>query len=461
MYTEKAGFGRGYGLGRRAISYGTEDLMSKEMLRLAAVLALALATSGCSTMSDVGDEVSSAGDSIGSALSDVGDAIDPGNWFGENQPAVAEAAPDQVAPPAGTPDQNVSTPDLAALPPPPAAITTPDNQAQVAGSLAADRAQSGYSADVLRGGSEAAAAPPPPAGPRTAFAAPPSTQPAAPGVLPDAPPDAGTPLAAQGPVAAPIPQAPVRAAASTSNGQPAVPAVAGSAGPASMQRMAINTATPSDAALGFKPSTAPALDPSISQWVAPPIVSRYQQTAALAGVKTSPVVSPVASAASTRALRTPRNVPAEGGPDVMTGAVVANLDAVQNTPTASVYANMGVQPPAAVVLFPGDGTVLNADGKAQIRAAVEAFKAHGGQGFIRVVGHASSRTGNMPVEQHLTVIFDKSQSRANAVAQELIRQGVPASKVLIEAVGDSQPIYYESMPEGENGNRRAEIFLQG
>jgi hypothetical protein len=28
-------------------------------------------------------------------------------------------------------------------------------------------------------------------------------------------------------------------------------------------------------------------------------------------------------------------------------------------------------------------------------------------------------------------------------------------------VGDSQPIYYESMPKGEDGNRRAEIFVQG
>jgi outer membrane protein OmpA-like peptidoglycan-associated protein len=67
----------------------------------------------------------------------------------------------------------------------------------------------------------------------------------------------------------------------------------------------------------------------------------------------------------------------------------------------------------------------------------------------------------MPVAKHLEVIFDKSQSRANAVAQELIREGVPAAKVLVDAVGDSQPVYYESMPQGEDGNRRAEIFVQG
>ena len=105
--------------------------------------------------------------------------------------------------------------------------------------------------------------------------------------------------------------------------------------------------------------------------------------------------------------------------------------------------------------------MLDKAARAKVRAAVAAFKANGGQGTVRVVGHASSRTANMPVEKHLEVIFEKSQARADAVAQELIHEGVPAAKVLIDAVGDSQPIYYESMPKGEDGNRRAEIFVQG
>jgi outer membrane protein OmpA-like peptidoglycan-associated protein len=104
---------------------------------------------------------------------------------------------------------------------------------------------------------------------------------------------------------------------------------------------------------------------------------------------------------------------------------------------------------------------LSAAARTEIRNAVSAFHANGGAGTIKVVGHASSRTGNMPVERHLEVIFQKSQNRANAVAQALIRAGVPASRVIVEAVGDSQPVYYESMPKGEDGNRRAEIFVQG
>jgi outer membrane protein OmpA-like peptidoglycan-associated protein len=209
--------------------------------------------------------------------------------------------------------------------------------------------------------------------------------------------------------------------------------------------------SPSDAALGFKPSVAPPLDASVSQFVPQPLVARYNQTTGQSGT----------SAPRMAYATPPKSGKAMGGPEKMSGAVVANLDALQApAQTASTYATMqGVQP-AAVVLFPGDGTLLNASARAQVRAAVEAFKATGGQAYVRIVGHASSRTSNMPLEKHLEVIFNKSQDRANAVAKEVIKEGVPANRVLVEAVGDSQPVYYESMPQGEDGNRRAEIFLQ-
>lgn len=112
-----------------------------------------------------------------------------------------------------------------------------------------------------------------------------------------------------------------------------------------------------------------------------------------------------------------------------------------------------------MVFFPNDTTILSAKAKSEVRTAAQNFQSRGGQGFVRVVGHASSRTGNMPLERHLQFIFERSQERATAVARELIHDGVPAAKVLVEAVGDSQPVYYESMPKGEDGNRRAEIFM--
>ena len=458
-----------------------------ELLRIAAMAAVAASTSACSSLP---------------SLPSAPDWVDPTTWFGDDG--------------ANAPD-NAQTPDLAGLPDKPAA-TTPDDQRDLTESLAADRANAKYSADALRGGTEAAAAPPSyvaaapnaenvaesetPSGATTRTAPPPpvhvasidrsiaqepsgsamaGTLPATAGGVADVIPSpepvqtAALPEPAPAPVqTASLPELPVapaprprhtrQAAAAVTpteyssppiGAQPAVP----SALPSPQQMASVS---PSDAALGFKPSTAPPLDPSVSQFVAAPIVEHYRQTAANAGMYGSGI--PVTrSAPIANRLHRPSRAVAVGGPEHMTGAVVANLEAL--TPSTaysrpSAYSNTGGLPATAVVFFPGDAVSLNAEAKAQVRAAVDQYNAGGAQGFIRIVGHSSSRTANMSVERHMDIIFRKSQERASAVAQEIIREGVPADKVLVEAVGDTQPVYYESMPKGEDGNRRAEIFLQ-
>jgi len=114
--------------------------------------------------------------------------------------------------------------------------------------------------------------------------------------------------------------------------------------------------------------------------------------------------------------------------------------------------------PVAIYFAHGSAGLSSAD-RAQI-AEVAALQKNRGGGAVRVVGHASSRTNNLPVDAHLLANFDMSMDRANAVANELMRRGVDASDLVIEAVGDRAPEYYESMPAGEAGNRRAEIFLE-
>jgi len=217
---------------------------------------------------------------------------------------------------------------------------------------------------------------------------------------------------------------------------------------------------PSDAALGFQPSHAPALDPTIAQFVSPAVLSRYQQTAEMAsapGLSSAPPADnpPPASRRSRHSRST-----AMGGPEQMSGAVVANFDALQATKASAVYSDGNGQVPASVVFFPHDTTILDASAREQVRAAVEAYRANGNKGYLRVVGHSSSRTASMSLDRHMVYNFERSQARATAVARELIKEGVPGDHVLIEAVGDSEPVYYESMPQGEEGNRRAEIFLQ-
>jgi outer membrane protein OmpA-like peptidoglycan-associated protein len=223
---------------------------------------------------------------------------------------------------------------------------------------------------------------------------------------------------------------------------------------AGSRRMAMTN--PTDAELGFRPSAAPPLSAGVSHWVSPPILAHYRQTAAQAGAAgTALPAVPAVPGAAAPARRGAR------GSAPMPQDVVASLDAVPGTPMGMAAAQNGGVAPTEIIYFNGDGTSLSKAALAQVNKAVAVFEARGGNGTVKVIGHASSRTANMSVERHLQVIFQKSQARANSVAQALIRAGVPANKVQIEAVGDSQPIFFESMPKGEEGNRRAEIYVQG
>ena len=78
---------------------------------------------------------------------------------------------------------------------------------------------------------------------------------------------------------------------------------------------------------------------------------------------------------------------------------------------------------------------------------------------VHVKGHASMRTRNMDPIQHALANFNISIKRANAVAKALINHGVPAGRLIIDAVGASEPVSTEAMPSGERANRRTEISL--
>ena len=88
-----------------------------------------------------------------------------------------------------------------------------------------------------------------------------------------------------------------------------------------------------------------------------------------------------------------------------------------------------------------------------------ALEARDTEAFVRVVGHASMRTRDMNELKHTLANFNISVKRAEAVAAFLIANGVKAEKLIVDAVGDSQPLNQESMPAEERANRRAEIFL--
>ena len=111
----------------------------------------------------------------------------------------------------------------------------------------------------------------------------------------------------------------------------------------------------------------------------------------------------------------------------------------------------------ATILFPNGSASLSSRDR-HILAQVAALQKQRG-GTLRVIGHSSSRTKNMALERHKTLNMNLSIQRADRVATELRRLGVRKAALVVAARGDAEPIYYEIMPSGEAGNRRAEVYL--
>ena len=111
----------------------------------------------------------------------------------------------------------------------------------------------------------------------------------------------------------------------------------------------------------------------------------------------------------------------------------------------------------AVIQFSNGATNLTKNERAILRKVVALHKERGGS--IRVVGHASSRTRDMDPVRHKMVNWSVSTSRANTIAKEFLRLGVSANNLYVGAMADNEPVYYEVMPSGEAGNRRAEIYI--
>jgi len=111
----------------------------------------------------------------------------------------------------------------------------------------------------------------------------------------------------------------------------------------------------------------------------------------------------------------------------------------------------------ATILFGNGSAKLNSSDRRVLRQVVAHHKQNGGT--LRVVGHASSRTQNLDPARHQLVNFKISAARADAVLKQLVRYGTRTSNLVVGSVSDTMPKYLESMPSGEAGNRRAEVFL--
>jgi outer membrane protein OmpA-like peptidoglycan-associated protein len=137
-------------------------------------------------------------------------------------------------------------------------------------------------------------------------------------------------------------------------------------------------------------------------------------------------------------------------------AIAAEVPGTRPLSAFSAANSRGSYQVAAIQFADGSSRISDRD-RAVLRGVADEHRRVGGT--LRIVGHASSRTGAHDVERHRDANMKVSAERAEAVARELVRQGTRPDQMYVGAFSDADPRYFEFMPTGEAGNRRAEIFI--
>jgi len=104
------------------------------------------------------------------------------------------------------------------------------------------------------------------------------------------------------------------------------------------------------------------------------------------------------------------------------------------------------------ILFDVDKTEIKPTAKDSIAKAAEVLVKYPDT-YITVEGHTDS-TGTTEYNQKL------SERRADVVRDQLMWDGVPASRVSVKGYGESDPVADNSTPEGRQSNRRVQFEVR-
>ena len=128
------------------------------------------------------------------------------------------------------------------------------------------------------------------------------------------------------------------------------------------------------------------------------------------------------------------------------------------SPLPKLSINDKIQFRVATINFYSGSSQVDVSGLKKIKKVANIAKER--EAKIKIVGHASKRTRDMPLAKHKLVNFNISDKRAQSVADIFIKKyNFPSNNILTEAVSDTKPLFKENMPAGTKANQRTEIFL--
>jgi outer membrane protein OmpA-like peptidoglycan-associated protein len=275
---------------------------------------------------------------------------------------------------------------------------------------------------------------------------------------PEKPTDEGAPQAAQADVQ---PQAPEQPESTTTSTAPVVetptPPVVETPTPAPTTEVAL-AGTPQAGAKPFEPSGPLNLAPgSLSRDGSPAAATTGIAAAPLPGSSNAPMTAPMTA---------PSGDGVSVDYSVLNGLQASAPTTYQQPSMGGVAPVRGYAPSGSIagvgqavgyVYFGNGSSRLSAADRQVLQQVAQLQRIQGG--VLRIIGHASARTGNMEALDQQQVNHEMSMQRATAVAQALVEYGVQPILVQVAAAGDDQTLYAESTPAGEAGNRRAEVYL--
>ncbi len=136
---------------------------------------------------------------------------------------------------------------------------------------------------------------------------------------------------------------------------------------------------------------------------------------------------------------------------------MANPATATSGQTTLALSPIGGPTQIAVIQFGLGSSGLSGEDRAVLRDVARIQRQNGG--MLRVYGHAAQDISGTSVERLRAGNHDVSMRRGTTIANELIRLGVPAESIVVEAMADEDPIYETRTARGLAANRRAEIFL--
>ena len=139
---------------------------------------------------------------------------------------------------------------------------------------------------------------------------------------------------------------------------------------------------------------------------------------------------------------------------------VEEVTALQNfeSPLPKLSIIDKIQFRVATINFYSGSSQVDGSGLSKIKRVAKIARER--EAKIKIVGHASKRTRDMPLAKHKLVNFNISDKRAQSVADIFIKKyNFPSNNIFTEAVSDTKPLFKENMPAGTKANQRTEIFL--